>query len=546
MAWQGRLAQRALHLEPVAGKKIVKTKDLSFPAHDGIDLLADLYEPQAVANAPTMLVRTPYSRRGLLSRVIAWDFAERGYNVVIATVRGTDGAGGRFDPFLNETEDGLATLDWVEKQPWHNGQVVLFGASYLAHVQYALAIEAGDRIVAMMPIIGSSGFRDDTYIGGTFQLASFLGWLARMHMHERFHPFVADFLEAKGDNRAKRATAHLPLSEADKVGTGKQAHWWRPWLDSSRRGDPYWASEREHRDRVGEITIPTFMVGGWHDGLLHGMLADYAAMRAAGRQPYLTIGPWLHVDAAILTEATAEAMAWFPAHLGGDTSSLRTQPVRLYVQGAEEWREYPDYPPPGTVEKQWYLGRDAALRTGGPDAATSDVFRYDPADPTPAVGGPTLDARTGGRKDNKVLEARTDVLTYTGPKLTQPVEVIGGVSARISLRSSSEHADVFVRLCDVDLTGQSINVCDGIQRVTPDLFPADDDGVRIVDVQMWPTAYRFKPGHRLRVQVSGGAFPRFPRNHGTGEPMATAVRLVAVEHEVLHCSSITLSQLPLA
>jgi len=122
--------------------------------------------------------------------------------------------------------------------------------------------------------------------------------------------------------------------------------------------------------------------------------------------------------------------------------------------------------------------------------------------------------------------------------------VIGPVSARIQLRSSQEHADVFVRLCDVDPRGRSFNVCDGLQRITPQRFPASDDGTRTVPVRLWPTAYRFQPGHRLRVQISGGAFPRLTRNPGTGEPLATATRTVPVDYEIRHSSSITLPVLP--
>jgi putative CocE/NonD family hydrolase len=156
-----------------------------------------------------------------------------------------------------------------------------------------------------------------------------------------------------------------------------------------------------------------------------------------------------------------------------------------------------------------------------------------------------LDPKAAGRKDNAKLEARADVLVYTSEPLREPVEVIGPVSARIQLRSSREHADVFVRLCDVDLQGRSFNVCDGLQRITPQRFPADD-GVRTVPVQLWPTAYRFQAGHRLRVQISGGAFPRLARNPGTGEALATATRMVAVDHEIWHSSSITLPVLPAA
>ena len=129
--------------------------------------------------------------------------------------------------------------------------------------------------------------------------------------------------------------------------------------------------------------------------------------------------------------------------------------------------------------------------------------------------------------DNRHVEARPDVLTYTSAPLTGPVEVIGPVRAEIHVRSELPYLDVFVRLCDVDRRGRSWNVCDGLVRVTPERFPADPAGVRRVPVALWPTAYRFATGHRLRVQVSGGAHPRWARNPGTGESLGTAVTLRA-------------------
>jgi uncharacterized protein len=131
------------------------------------------------------------------------------------------------------------------------------------------------------------------------------------------------------------------------------------------------------------------------------------------------------------------------------------------------------------------------------------------------------------------------VLVFTGPALTEDVDVVGAVRARVFVRPELEHADVFVRLCDVDPAGVSRNVVDGIRRLDPRTVPADDvtvgdDGVLAVDVELFPTAYRVRAGHRLRVQVAGGAFPRFARNLGTGEPLGTATTGRACRFEVFH------------
>jgi uncharacterized protein len=133
-----------------------------------------------------------------------------------------------------------------------------------------------------------------------------------------------------------------------------------------------------------------------------------------------------------------------------------------------------------------------------------------------------------GRVDNARLEARADVLIYTTPPLGADTEVVGEVSAEIWFRSSLRYADVFVRLCDVDTRGHSRNICDGLVS----LSGADQLGP--ARVRMWPTAYRFRKGHRIRIQVSSGAFPRFARNTGTGQPHPTTTTLKVAEQEVHH------------
>ena len=97
-----------------------------------------------------------------------------------------------------------------------------------------------------------------------------------------------------------------------------------------------------------------------------------------------------------------------------------------------------------------------------------------------------------------------------------------------------EHTDFFARLCDVSPRGRSINVCDGLIRLSPGLGERTADGTLRVRIELWPTACRFRKGHRLRLQVSSGAHPRYSRNPGSGEPLATAKTLVAAEQHVWH------------
>ena len=256
----------------------------------------------------------------------------------------------------------------------------------------------------------------------------------------------------------------------------------------------------------------------------------------------------MHGAPGEMTEIVRTDVAWLAHHLRGALAPAGA-PVRLYLQQAGTWLESESWPPPGTRTVHHHLRGGGTLSEQAEDGDTAPgTFRYDPADPTPTVGGPLLE-RAGKQADNRVVEERDDVLVFTGPVLDRDVDVVGHVRSRIHVRPDLQHADLFVRLCDVDREGVSRNVVDGIRRLDPRTVLADDvtvgdDGVLAVDLELFPTAYRFRAGHRLRLQIAGGAFPRFARNLGTDEPFATSTSgrpcRFTVFHDAAHPSRLEL------
>jgi hypothetical protein len=209
----------------------------------------------------------------------------------------------------------------------------------------------------------------------------------------------------------------------------------------------------------------------------------------------------------------------------------------VYVTGARTWRDLPDWPPAGTTDRTFYLAPGGGLDDEPPTAADAvTTFGYDPMNPTPSVGGRVL-AHRAGRRDNRALEARDDVRTFTTAPLTEPLEVLGGTRVQLFLESDNPYADVFLRLCDVDPRGRSINVTDRLVRLDPAPGEEPSAGERKVEATLTDTAHRFLAGHRIRLQVSGGAHPRYARNLGTGEPPGQATRAVGVTHRIGHNSA---------
>ncbi len=530
MTITSRILGRAAKLRPANTAEIVVERDIEAKMSDGTVLLADRwYAPADVTTAPIVLIRSPYGRRqfGLFGRL----FAERGYQAVIQSVRGTFGSEGTFEPFRHESEDGRATLDWLEGQPWFTGAVGTFGPSYLGLTQWAVIADAPAFVRAMAMQVTAANFRDAVvFPGGSFSLQTGAFWIHMMEVQEKK---PAHFLWAMATNHKRLARVYeaLPLRDADTVAFGHAVRFYQDWLEHETPGDPWWGPI-DYSSHV-QLAPPISHVAGWYDLFLPNQIDDYRRLRDAGREARLTIGPWIHAGPGVGVAGLNDAIDWFDVHLRGIPDRARRGRVHLYVMGSDRWADVEDWPPPATPQR-WHLHPGGVLSTDTPSDGAADHYRYDPADPAPSVGGATLDPTLAGAKNQQKRESRPDVMVYTTAPMINDMTVAGPVEAEIWLRSSRPFFDVFVRLCEVDRSGKSRNISDGILRVDATSAPPAADGISHVVVKMWPTAITFKAGHRIRVQLSGSAHPLFARNTGSGEPLATAATVFPSDNELFH------------
>ncbi|WP_436961014.1 CocE/NonD family hydrolase [Streptomyces sp. SudanB182_2057] len=503
---------------------------LAVPAADGSPLITDHYFPRAEGDFPTLLVRSPYGRGLPWSAMYGLLFAEQGFHVVLQSCRGTGGSGGAFDLWRNEAADGRATVAWLRGQPWFDGTLGTVGPSYLGYTQWALAADPPPELKAMVVQVGLHDPYGLFYADGTLRLENALAVGAGMtYQHQGMARFLKATLRLRRHLRA--VTTARPLRGAYVPALGEV-----PWLDDvlahPDAHDPYWDGASAARP-AERLSVPTALLTGWHDVLADQTFEQYGRLRRAGCETALLVGPWTHTSALRQgwPEVFAESLAWLRAHLCADPSGLRPTTVRAYVGGEDAWRDLDDWPPAAAVTP-WYPAPGGQLVLQAPtDPAPLTTFRYDPADPTPSLGGPLL-SRTAGPRDNGRLEARDDVLTFTGPPLTESLDILGPVSARLSVSTDTGHADVFTRLCDVDAQGRSVNVCDGLGRLR-----TTGDTASRVTVPMSATAHRFPAGHRIRWQISGGAHPRYARNPGTGRSPVDATTFTPVRL-TLHTASV--------
>ncbi|NCC31384.1 MAG: CocE/NonD family hydrolase [Chloroflexia bacterium] len=577
---------------------IVVHKDIVVTMRDGVPLATDLYRPVAAASYPVLLIRTPYNKDLMaVLLLLAPDplrLAQAGYAVLVQDCRGCFHSGGELNLFAQEADDSADTLAWAAQQPWSNGLAGMLGGSYLGAVQWLTAVEAPPSLQAIAPYLTSAQFYTPwIYQGGAFQLGFCLFWalgyFALPELQRRLAHRTATLAEVSVAMHALGSLTTLyqrtPLLDHDELGPALPLY--QTWLNHPT-DDAYWQAldPEAHFDKV---TLPALIIGGWYDPFLAGTLASYVRMRQDGgseeaRRPMLVIGPWSHgVWTGIFAErdfgllASTDALdltglhlRWFDYWLKGEASGVADDPpVKIFVMGVNHWREEEDWPLPATHYTPYYLhshGHANTLHGDGwlalepPGAEPPDVYRYDPRDPVPTCGGATLlpGALTGvnaGPRDQRALEARPDVLVYTTPPLTAPLEVIGPIRLVLYASSSAYDTDFTGKIVDVFPDGRAHIVTDGILRARyrhstqhPELL--EPGAIDVFELDLVATAIVFLPGHRVRLEVSSSNFPRFDRNTNTGGVIATeaetafAVATNQIFHDAAHPSHLLLPVIP--
>src|SRR4051794_11969854 len=433
--------------------------------------------------------------------------AARGYIVVMQDVRGRYASDGEFTPSDQEFDDGYDSVQWAAALPGSDGQVGMFGRSYHSETQWRAAVMAPPALKSM--VTGVSRFHYSTEAqerpGGAHE-GSRLGWMQFQigadALARRFRgdpEGLARAMAEFGPTTARLASGELletlPLRRlADLPGSamGDVIDAMSRPLDAPLYRRPWPA------DTYDRVNADTFHIGGWYDIFTPGTLTQYEAMRnvtarTGRRVPHLLVGPWTHssylpnagqldfgpaASGAVLDGRgglNGEHMRWYDATLKGDDSALAdTAPVRLFVMGENRWRAYDRYPVTGARIGDWHLQPGGGLdRRVAPDSEP-DVYIYAPSDPVPTLGGSPMLAPTlpPGPFDQRDIEARPDVLSYTSDVLQQPYTVLGAVSVTLFAASSAPDTDFVARLVDVHPDGRAFTVIDGIIRASArDTYP---------------------------------------------------------------------------
>jgi len=527
---------------------------------DGVALVADVYRPEAEGRYPTLLQRTPYDRRGGVDEARA--LAGAGYVVIRQDVRGRYDSEGEFYPFRHEADDGYDAVEWAAALPYSNGQVGMWGGSYVGATQMLAATARPPHLVAIFPYVTASEY----YEGWTYQHGALMQWFATSWSSG----LAIDTLRRKTQERVRQRLPGWereasPLSAyplLDLPAPAELAPYFRDWI-RHETSDDYWAKVKVS-DHYPEMTVKALHGGGWHDLFLRGSIENYLGMKAKAATPEardgqrLLLGPWAHAATSpegkigdvtfgrgAVLDTTKTIRSWMDYALKGVANEYATRPaVRVFVMGENAWRDETEFPPARARATRYYLqpgsGRaDGWLAEKPPGRAVSQSYDYDPEDPALTLGGRLCcgDLLPPGPADQRPLESRPDVLVFSTPPLARDVEVTGWLALELFAATSAVDTDFTAVLADVDETGYARFLTDGIVRgryreSTAAAARLEPGRVYKYAVDLWATSNLFKAGHRIRLYVSSSNFPRFDRNRNTGEPIATATRSVKARQTI--------------
>jgi putative CocE/NonD family hydrolase len=568
----------AKFVPPTAAQDYVK-REVMIPMRDGTKLYTVIVYPKGVANAPIVLTRTPYNAKGRANRSDSSSilatlplademFVKAGYIRVYQDIRGKYGSEGEYvvtrpviGP-LNPTKvdhvtDAYDTIDWLVNKvnlPESNGRVGMIGSSYEGFTVAMALLNPHPALKVAAPespmIDGWMG--DDWFHYGAFRLAN-IAWLGSQTGY-------------KGAGKAPPTGGYDDYENFREVGSAGD------WAKKSGYDQlPYWQRMVSHPAYHGfwqgqaldkllaanPSNVPTIWEQGlWDQEDMYGAITTWEALKAKGKlgNNHLVMGPWRH------SQINREGRSLGPFQWNGDTAQQFREdmllpyfnqylkdgaPVTLpaaaiYNTGENHWDTFATWPlacETGCTSplKPIYLQEGGALGFG--KAATGgDSYVSDPSKPVPHLPRPVNfgDGRWGDWlvSDQRGVDGRPDVMTYTTEALTAPVRVSGAPIADIFAKTTGTDGDFVVKVIDVypaenatdpKMGGYELPISLDIFRgryrqsfAKPTAIPAGR--VQEYKFRLPTVNHVFQPGHKIMIQVQSSLFPLYDRNPQTFVP----------------------------
>jgi putative CocE/NonD family hydrolase len=557
--------------EKLGNLDIQVTRDIRVPMRDGVTLSADIYQPQKEGKYPAIVVRTPYGKTSDDIHSTGKYYASHGFVVIYMDVRGRGDSDGQFVPYRNEAKDGYDSIEWVAEQSWCTGDVGTMGGSYLARIQWLTALTHPPHLRTMVASVSPS----DPFVEWPTGLPNphHLCWL---------YMTSGRVMQNVDAINWDQIYDHLPYVTMDQL-TGRLSTQWReeiehPYLDE-------WWRKICYQTQFDQIDLPVLHVSGWYDDEQVGTplnfrgMTEGAASEHARKNQKLIMGPWPHqinrsttlgeldFGPQSLIDLKGYQLRWFNYWLKQEQNGIMEEPAaRIFVMGENKWREEQEWPLGRTEWTKYYIHSrgQANSRFGNgwlsttkpkvakessdqaelsdivhtPEEAATDQYVYDPKNPVPFITDMTS-SQIGGPDDYSAVERRDDILVYSTEMLAENIEVTGPIKMELYASSSAEDTDFMVKLLDVWPNGFAQRITDGMVRAR---FREGMDKPQFIEtgkvypyeIDCWNTSHVFLKGHRIRIEITSSAFPKYDRNLNTASPLGQSTEMVVAEQTVHH------------
>lgn len=524
----------------------LKTERAEATMRDGKKLVSTVIRPDAEGKFPVIFTRTPYGRA--LSAFEGPKYASRGYVYISQDVRGMGDSEGDFDPLANEVADGKDSLDWIQAQPWCDGNVGMIGASYGGYVQWAAAVNHHPVLKCIVPQVSPpQPTKNIPWENGAFMLMGNIWWTRIVKDR------VADMSQTTAALPNLATLNTMPLNKVDDAFLKRDVKFWNEWIKRDTMAE--WPGAFSTA-QVASVKIPALNISGYWDGDGIGTMLHWNARTKANRPDMLIFGPWSHAfntsskyadqdyGPGALLELDSVYLRWFDTHLKGKEVGLGKVPaVRFFVGGANQWVNTGSWPMPGAKPVTWYLGGASSKLEGtlSPTvptrAARPQSFVYDPnkyalKNVSTAL---SMNADSASLSAPKATFKGGGLLYRTAP-MKQKTRFAGSLEADIFVsttgRDAAFHASVFIERKDGKLTLLGLPGVTRITYLTGEFKPVEPRKVYRIKLEPWWFAHELEAGSRLVFGINSNRFPSFARIPGTGENDETATKMVKVTNSV--------------
>lgn len=496
-------------------------------------LAADYYIPPGCTSCPVILIQTPYNKNSFhawLPLGIGNNLANSDYAFVVVDWRGFYGSASAATANPNRGEDGYDCVEWISQQSWCDGNIGTWGPSALGKIQYETAREQHPNHKCAVPLVADPVMRYEDYFPGGVYRTEY-------------------------------------VQQLDALGYGMST-----FLLANTVKNISWNFVENQTTYPASINIPFFMIGGWFDHNVDGMLEYFNLLKtqspvAVRDKHKLLMGPWCHGGSGAAYVGSLNQGEWQYPNAAGLNDSLAMEFFDYYLRGdvTNDWTVFDNYDSyefetgsgsadfdlrdSTMIAPSFYYLNPFGILSGMPFSTIGDTtIVYDPRDPSPTIGGPTLlQSLDQGPYDQSLLvESRYDIAKFsTSPTICPTYHIYGKPKVHLFVSSDQNDTDFAARLTISPYNDpqKSIMIADGIKRLRfRDGYSANDTSVAIpgqvyeLIIELPHVSHRYG-GEVINLDITSSNYPRFDINLNNGDAMYTVGDTLVANNTIYYNST---------